>query len=150
MNKILVLGSIVLVGISAFSLLVGAHTMHQKTSDLLGGYETITFTIYEGGGCGCVPIYNATVSAIGRTTSHNTVGSTNDDGQCILALEYDETYRIHINADGFHTVLFDVNIVDDQMFSFHLEKTDDAISLRSILLQHLVQRIPLMKRFIPQ
>ncbi len=148
MNRKITFAGVIFAVMSSCSLFVGAYTFNQITPAAMIGYEAITFHLFEGEGCGCIPIYDATVSAVGRTTLHNTSGVTNDDGECVLHLEYDETYRIQIHADGFQTVLFDFNVVDDQSFSFHLAPVNDSVVKHHVFLLQLLQRFQWMKKFI--
>ncbi len=91
-------------------------------------FMNITFTVYEGTGCGCVPLRGVPINASGRDTDHNASALTDDNGQCTLALEYSKTYRISIEAPEFEHVLFDVLIVDHQQFAFHLKEVEVSVS----------------------
>ncbi|MFW9906341.1 MAG: carboxypeptidase-like regulatory domain-containing protein [Candidatus Thorarchaeota archaeon] len=104
-------------------------------------FAEITFNIFEGTGCGCVPIPGASIAAYGLDTDHNNSCITDDDGVCILEFEYDRTYRVTIEAENFQMVLFDFLVIDDQVFSFHLQEKDDSSSHNFPVLYNLLQRI---------
>lgn len=88
----------------------------------------ITFTLYEGTGCGCSPVYNAQITAFGLDVEHNDSGFTNDDGACILELEINGNYRVQIQAENYQMILFDFLVVDDQTFVFHMQEADGGVS----------------------
>ena len=105
-------------------------------------YANITFHVYEGEGCGCVPLRGVPINATGRDTDHITNGTTDDNGQCILQLEFDKTYRITIQNGDHESVLFDFVVIDNQAFSFHLkviETSTPSFSLAQILLHRLMR-----------
>ncbi|MBU1940915.1 MAG: hypothetical protein KKC68_04005, partial [Candidatus Thermoplasmatota archaeon] len=100
------------------------------TSDLLNlpkqvsdpiAFAQITIFLSEGEGCGCTPIRYAPITAYGLTTDHNTSGITDEEGICVLELEFDQTYRVLIDIEGYHRVLFDFEVIDDQSFTFHMK-----------------------------
>jgi len=107
-------------------------------------YAEISFYIYEGDGCGCQPVRNAPIFAQGLDTDHNDSGFTDDDGLCILELEYDATYRVTLEIEAFQMVLFDFVVIDDQTFTFHMQEEDTSTPNLS-LLQMFVQRISRLK-----
>jgi len=86
----------------------------------------ITFNLYEGSGCGCVPVRNASITAWGLDVEGNTSGFTDDQGKCILQLEINYNYRVTIEAEGFQMVMFDFLILDDQQFVFHMGENDGS------------------------
>jgi hypothetical protein len=96
-------------------------------------FAEITFNLYEGTGCGCVPVRNASITAWGLDVDHNASGITDDDGKCILQLEINYNYRVTIEAEGLQTVMFDFLILDDQTFVFHLGEAGGS-SLEEVLL----------------
>ena len=107
-------------------------------------YAEISFYIYEGDGCACIPVRNAPIFSQGLDTDHNDSGFTDDDGLCILELEYDATYRVTIEIEAFQMVLFDFVVIDDQTFTFHMQEQD--ISTPNLSLLHtFVQRISRLK-----
>ena len=78
----------------------------------------ITFYIFTGEGCACTPIQGVTVSAYGG--AGNDSGVTNIDGKCILTLEINSEYDIYIQGEGLQEIHYEMNIIDDQTFTFHL------------------------------
>jgi len=88
----------------------------------------ISFILYEGTGCGCVPVYGAQITAFGLDVDHNDSGVTDDDGNCILELEYNGNYRVQIQAENYQIVLFDFLVVDDQPFVFHMQEKNSGSS----------------------
>ena len=118
----------------AFAVTVDAVNMRTQQANQISGqkhiingynpqslfFAEITFNLYEGTGCGCVPVRNASITAWGLDVDHNASGITDDDGKCILQLEINYNYRVTIEAEGFQTVMFDFLIIDDQTFVFHL------------------------------
>lgn len=107
-------------------------------------HAEISFYIYEGDGCACQPVRNAPIFAQGLDTDHNDSGFTDDDGLCILELEYDATYRVTIEIEAFQMVLFDFVVIDDQTFTFHMQEEDTSTPNLS-LLQTFVQKISRLK-----
>lgn len=93
----------------------------------------ISFTIYEGEGCACVPIQGVTVRGYALDDDDQVEAVTNEEGTVLLPMQYGLTYRMEISYDQFQTVLFDFNVIDEQHFSFHLQEEDDAISLSHTL-----------------
>jgi len=85
----------------------------------------ITFYIYEGTGCGCVPIIGAFINATSGDGQDS--GITDENGTCILHMVINSDYRVSIEAGSFNSVLFDFNVIDNQIFKFHLgEKNIDS------------------------
>jgi hypothetical protein len=72
---------------------------------------------------------------------------TDDDGNCVLALEYDKTYRVSIQAGSHESVLFDFVVIDEQAFSFHLKVIEESSQAQSFM-QMILQRILLGKKLI--
>jgi len=110
-------------------------------------YANITFNVYEGEGCGCVPLRGIPLNATGRDTDHYTSGVTDDDGNCVLQLEYDKTYRVSIQAVDYESVLFDFVVLDNQVFSFHMKVIEDSSHGFSFL-QMMLQKILFAKKLI--
>lgn len=110
-------------------------------------YANISIRLYEGDGCGCVPLRGITINATSRDTDHYTSGITDENGLCVLQLEFDKTYRISIQ-DAYHeSVLFDFVVIDDQAFSFHT-KIVQSSSVGTFLQMFLHKLFP-MKKIIP-
>ena len=89
-------------------------------------YANITFNVYEGEGCSCVPLRGGPLNATVRNTDHFTSGVTDDNGNCVLQLEYDKTYRVSIQAVDYEFVLLDFVVLDNQVFSFHMKVIDTS------------------------
>jgi len=90
-------------------------------------YATIEFTLYEGEGCSCDELQDILIFADGQDNDHDVGAYTDDRGYCYLELEIDSTYRISIQDENYQNVLFDVLIVDDQEFIFHLTKDEVSV-----------------------
>jgi hypothetical protein len=78
----------------------------------------ITFYILTGEGCACDPIEGVLVSAYGG--EGNDSGVTDADGKCVLTLVINSEYDIYIEGEGFQEIYFEMNIIDDQTFTFHM------------------------------
>lgn len=109
-------------------------------------YANITFNIYKGDGCGCIPLRGIHLNATGRDTDHSTSGLTNDDGRCVLQLEYYKTYRISIQETNLESVLFNFVVIDNQMFSFHIKEIETSSLYNFSFIQIILQRILLVKK----
>lgn len=142
--------------LAVFSLIIAANAGYvssnlksQKTTQMMNTktdfYANITFNVYEGEGCGCVPLRSVPLNATGRDTDHFTSGVTDDNGTCVLQLEYDKTYRVSIQAVDHESVLFDFVVLDNQAFSFHM-KVIDTSSYHFSFLQMMLQKIVLAKK----
>lgn len=90
---------------------------HSEYEPLLFDAE-ITFNILTGEGCGCDPIEGVLVSAYGGAGNDSAV--TDLDGKCVLSLEINSEYEIYIQKDTFLEIYFEMDIIDDQTFTFHL------------------------------
>jgi len=138
--------------VAVFSLIIAANaggiSMEQKKAPMQNAstdfYANITFNVFEGEGCGCVPLRGVPLSALGRDTEHSTSGITDDDGRCVLGLEYDKTYRVSIQQDNFESVLFDFVVIDDQTFSFHMKEIEISIPYLSFM-QMMLQKLILVR-----
>ena len=144
--------------LAVFSLIVAANAGYvssnlksQRTTQMMNTqtdfYANITFNVYEGEGCGCVPLRGVPLNATGRDTDHFTSGVTDDDGNCVLQLEYDKTYRVSIQALDHESVLFDFVVLDTQVFSFHMKVIEDSSHGFSFL-QQMLQKILFAKKLI--
>jgi hypothetical protein len=144
--------------LAVFSLIVAANAGYvssnlksQKTTQVMitqtDFYANITFNVYEGDGCGCVPIRGVPLNATGRDTEHSTSGVTDDNGTCVLQLEYDKTYRVSIQAVDHESVLFDFVVLDNQWFSFHM-KVIEELSHSFSFFQMILQKILFAKKLI--
>jgi hypothetical protein len=106
-------------------------------------YANITFHVYEGEGCGCVPLSGVPINASGRDTDHNASGVTDEEGQLILQLEFDKTYRVSVQEKDHESVLFDFVVIDDQSFAFHIKVVKDS-SQGFSLIHTLLQKMQLL------
>jgi hypothetical protein len=137
--------------VAVFSLIIAANAgsvsnsvQNNKTTTiyttLFDFYANITFNVYEGEGCGCVPLRGVPINATGRDTDHSTSGLTDDNGQCVLQLEYDKTYRVSMVEENHESVLFDFVVIDNQEFWFHMNVIETSIHVPSFL-QTMLQKI---------
>jgi len=110
-------------------------------------YAAITIYVYQGEGCGCVPLRDIFIIANGRDTDHSASNITDQNGMCVLLLEYDKTYRLRIEQEDYESVLFDFIVIDDQMFSFHVKELETSLQRHSFL-QMIQQKIFSAKRII--
>jgi len=110
-------------------------------------YANISIHVYEGDGCGCVPLRGIPINATGRDTDHYTSGVTDENGLCILQLEFDRTYRVSIQAVNHESVLFDFVVIDNQAFSFHM-KIIQSSSPVGTFLQMLLHKLFTVKKII--
>jgi hypothetical protein len=144
--------------LAVFSLIIAANAGYvssnlksQKTTQMMNTqtdfYANITFNVYEGEGCGCVPLRGVPLNATGRDTDHFTSGVTDDNGTCVLQLEYDKTYRVSIQAVDHESVLFDFVVLDNQAFSFHM-KVIDTSSYHFSFIHMMLQKIVLAKKLL--
>jgi hypothetical protein len=144
--------------LAVFSLIIAANAGYvssnlksQKTTQMMNTqtdfYANITFNVYEGEGCGCVPLRGVPLNATGRDTDHFTSGVTDDNGTCVLQLEYDKTYRMSIQAVDHESVLFDFVVLDNQAFSFHM-KVIDTSSYHFSFIHMMLQKIVLAKKLL--
>ncbi len=144
--------------LAVFSLIVAANAGYvssnlksQKTTQVMNTqtdfYANITFNVYEGDRCGCVPIRGVPLNATGRDTEHSTSGVTDDNGTCVLQLEYDKTYRVSIQAVDHESVLFDFVVLDNQWFSFHMKVIEESSHSFSFF-QMILQKILFAKKLI--
>jgi hypothetical protein len=157
-NSIIV-GSILLIGLftalaAANSIIPGSNftvqEIHESSTLDPDFYAQISFLLSEGEGCGCVPIRQVPIWAEGLTTDHNDSGLTDDDGICILELEYDQQYRVHIEFEGFHRVLFDFTVNEDQAFTFHMKAKNVAEPIAFPRLSQLMHQLEAIKTMLTQ
>jgi len=139
-----------------FSLIIAANAGYSKVQheqelnisrngDRSEFYAEISFYTYEGEGCGCQPVRNAPIFAQGLDTDHSASNTTDDDGLCVLELEYDATYRVTIEVDAFQMVLFDFVVIDDQTFTFHLQEEEESSTPNVFSLHNLLQKLSHIK-----
>jgi hypothetical protein len=147
---------IAVVLVAVFSLIIAVNAgyvsntvQNNKTTPVKGTlsdfYANITFNVYDGEGCGCVPLRGVPINATGRDTDHSTSGLTDDNGKCVLQLEYDKTYRVSMQEQDHESVLFDFVVIDNQEFSFHMKVIETSIHVPSFL-QMMLQKIIFSKK----
>jgi hypothetical protein len=152
----IIIGSILLIG--SLTAIVAANTITPKSTNATIDlnekstldprfYAQISFLLSEGEGCGsgCIPIRQVPIWAEGLTTDHNATGITDDNGICILELEFDQNYRIHIEFEGFHRVLFDFTVNEDQAFTFHMKQKKVPVPISFPRISQLIQQIENIK-----
>ena len=155
----IILGSILLIGL--FTAIVAANNITpettfnateitEKASLDPAFYAEISFLLSEGEGCGCTPIRQVPIWTEGLTTDHNDSGITDDNGICILELEYDQQYRVHIEFEGFHRILFDFTVNEDQAFTFHMKEKNVPVPAPFPRINQLIQHIENIKSALNQ
>ena len=150
-----VIVKIVVVFVAVFSLIIAANAGYisrsQKTTKSMSApiefYANITFNVFEGDGCECVPLQGVPLNATGRDTDHSASGITDENGTCILGLEYDKTYRVSIQKADHESVLFDFVVIDDQMFTFNMKVIESSIPNFSFI-QMMLQKLLHVKQII--
>lgn len=95
----------------------------------------------------CPPAREVPLNATGRDTDHSTSHITDDEGKCVLQLQYDKTYQVCIQKNDYEPALFDFIVIDDQVFLFHVKELDISSQPHS-LAQMMLQRIIIPKTFI--
>jgi hypothetical protein len=100
----------------------------------------ITFYLWEGDGCACEPIEGASFFAVGG--EGNDSGFSDEDGKCVLTLVINSEYRVYIEAEKFQRIIFDIEVIGDQTFNFHMkeDKTNPVI-YQSFLYQFISKLI---------
>ena len=106
--------------------------IENDTQSMLFDAE-VTFYILTGEGCGCDPIPDVSIQAFGGEGSVS--GVTDEDGMCVLTLVILGEYEVLIEKDEYHIIDFEFNVLDDQTFTFHLEKKDIS-SENTLLIFH--------------
>jgi hypothetical protein len=110
------------IGIAAESVLM--KNQENNISNIISQpilfYAEITFTVVVNDGCGCNPIEGALIKAYGGSGYNE--GITDENGTLILQLEINAEYRVDITSEGFRSILFDFDIIDDQYFVFQMVK----------------------------
>jgi len=100
----------------------------------------ITFYIYEGTGCGCVPIRDAFINATSGDGQDS--GVTDENGTCVLHMVINSDYRVSIEANDYNSVLFDFNVIDNQIFKFHLGEPNGGSSINTLpLFYRIITRL---------
>jgi len=119
----------------------------SENTESFQSYAEITIFVYEGEGCACEPLFEVDIWAYGMDIGHNDTNLTDEEGMCILRLEYNFNYRVTFEKEGFQTVKFDFLVLDDQTFVFHLQEEESIpITKNAIIhkvLSRLKSRIPL-------
>jgi hypothetical protein len=103
----------------------------QPNSDDMGQTQLfdaeITFYLWEGDGCACEPIEGASFFAVGG--EGNDSGFSDENGKCVLTMVINSEYRVYIEAEKFQRIIFDIEVIGDQTFNFHMkeDKANHAI-----------------------
>lgn len=105
----------------------------------------ITFYIYEGEGCSCIPITGAYINATG--SEGQVFNVTDDEGICVLNLVILSEYRVSIEAENFNTVMFNFDIVDDQTFKFHMGEANEVSSQNLLQVKQIIHALNQFLRF---
>jgi len=106
----------------------------------------ITFYILTGEGCGCIPIPGAVITAAGG--EGNASGITDEDGKCVLTLVILGEYEVWIEADGYRTINFEFNVIDDQTFTFHLSEKEVSIPHQNTFFERFPNAFPIMRQIL--
>ena len=147
--KIIILMAILIL-VSTFAIGIAAEAVLMKYQD--NNFNSrisqpslfdaeITFTIVVDDGCGCNPIEGALIKAYGGSGYDE--GVTDENGTLILQLEINSEYRVEITAEGFRSILFDFNIIDDQYFVFQMVKkgtSSQTVQLFNSIIDKLLTR----------
>lgn len=138
----LVVLSLLMSSISGFSAQQQI-SLHEKISAPQStAYASISIYVFEGESCACKPVVDAYIFAEAITTDHLVTGYTNEDGLCVLELEYDQTYRFTLDIEPFQKMIFDIEVIDHQSFWFYMQPKDDSVVQNlevSSLSQHIHQ-----------
>lgn len=119
--------------------------MKLKPTDF---YTNITYKVYEGEGCECVPLGGCFVNATRLDTDHTAFNVTDDKGVCMLQLQFDKIYRVSVQISDHESMLYDFNVIDDQTFAFNLKKTVTSLTPVPSALQTMLQRISFLKKVL--
>ena len=117
------------------SLVVAVNAGNVAQNDPSTGrdyYAVISYQIFEGEGCECIPIIDVPITAFSRDSDHNDSNVTNDEGYLELQLHYDQVYRVSIQAEGFESVLYDFLVIDNQPFIFNLKKSEEVSAMTGL------------------
>jgi hypothetical protein len=97
----------------------------------------ITFWVFEGEGCACQPIIGAYINATGSEGADYNI--TDEDGKCVLNLVVFGEYKVTIEAENYHTVAFNFDVVDQQTFKFHVGEVINNDSQNIPQVQQIIQ-----------
>jgi len=116
------------VGVAAQSILINSEEKNILNEEIRNTkYDAmITFYIYEGEGCSCIPLVGAYINA--TSSEGPEYNLTDEEGMCVLPMVINIEYRVTIEAEDYHLVKFDFNVVEDQTFKFHMGEADDDSS----------------------
>jgi hypothetical protein len=99
----------------------------------------VTFYIYEGEGCACKPLAGAYINA---TSSEGPVYNITDiEGKGVLPMVIVIEYRLTIEAENYHKVMFDFDIAGDQTFKFHMGEVNSDSSQNLPHAQQIIQTL---------
>lgn len=134
-----------IIAVNAGQVALQPNTDKENPTDF---YANITFKVFEGDGCECVPLGGSFINATGLDTDHNAFNVTNDRGVCVLQLQFDKTYRVSVQISDHETVLYDFNVIDDQTFAFNLKKTVTSPTPVPSALQMILQKVSSLKKIL--
>jgi hypothetical protein len=142
----------------ASSLIAAASTVSLQSSDdisatgegnqnpnPLTSYAEISCYLYEGDGCQCIPVRFVEIYTYGLDTDHNDSNITDENGFCILRLEYDQTYRVIIEVEEFEKIIMDFIVIDDQTFAFHLQEKEDSSTQPFSFARNLIEHLRIIR-----
>ena len=97
----------------------------------------ITFYVYDGEGCACEPLVGAYINATSSEGPEYNI--TDEDGKCVLPMVIYIEYRVTIEAESYHKIMFDFDVVYDQTFKFHageviVESAQNILQVHQIIL----------------
>ena len=82
------------------------------------------------------PIEGASFFAVGG--EGNDSGFSNDEGKCVLTMVINSEYKVYIEAEKFQRIIFDIEVIGDQTFNFHMkEEKTNQVFYQSFLYQFL-------------
>ena len=130
------------IGINATSTVLNSQVkkINENTSQQTLFNATISFQLWVGTGCGCDPVSDVIITALGLDIDDYDEGITDENGQCSLQLEINYHYRITIQAEGYVQIMFDFLVIDDQTFEFHLQEEEESSVSGISLIQNLMSR----------
>jgi hypothetical protein len=146
--------------LAVFSLIITANAGYvssnlksQKTTQMMNTptvfYANITLNLYKGEVCdqGCVPLRGVTIYANSTDIEHDNIsGVTDYNGKCVLQHRYTK-YQISINETDHESVLFEFEIIGDQVLKFQIKKIETS-SNRFSSIQIMLQKIIFAKKLI--
>jgi hypothetical protein len=117
----------------------------NQSPNQLTSYAEISCYLYEGDGCQCNPVRFVEIYTYGLDTDHNDTNITDEDGFCILRLEYDQTYRVIIEVEEFEQIIMDFLVIDDQTFVFHLQEKEDSSTQPFSVIRNVIEHLRIIR-----